>query len=86
MSTEYRSAGGFVEEHRELLFVVGLLVGMTIFAFGFAFFVLGIAMDTTPPAPYFASTTDRLLTIGLSIAGLVVGAGIIRRAASVAGW
>lgn len=79
-------SGGFVEENREFFFVTGLLVGVTIFALGFAFFLLSATTDTTPPSPYFATTTDQILLIAISVVALVIGGGITRWAMRLAGW
>lgn len=67
-------------------FVVLLLVGVAVFTFGFTFLVLALSMDTTPPAPYLATTTDRLLLFVVSGVALVAGGALVRQAARVAGW
>lgn len=74
-----------VEGLREPAFVVLLLVGMTVFAFGGAFLVIGVSINTAPPAPY-VSPADRRLLIGSSIAAMVVGAVLVRLAGRVVGW
>lgn len=89
MSTNTQSStgsDGFIDEQRERLFFAALIVGMAIFALGIAFGVLFVAMDTTPPAPYFASVTDRLLTGGYSLLFLIVGSLIMRLGAKLGGW
>lgn len=75
-----------LEQLREPLFVVVLFAGTVVVALGIAFLILGIAMDTTPPAPYFASRKAQLLVTGGSLVAIVVGLGLIRRAARFAGW
>jgi uncharacterized membrane protein len=70
----------------ETLFIVAVLVGMTVFACGFAFLLLGVTTDTVPPAPYFATTTDRVLMIIISVAALGGGGGIVRWAMGIVGW
>lgn len=88
MSTNTKTAQGdsFVGQHRERLFFLFIVVGMLIFALGIAFSVLFIAMDTTPPAPYFATATDKYLTGGLSLVLLVIGAATVRLGAKFGGW
>ncbi|WP_227352949.1 hypothetical protein [Haladaptatus salinisoli] len=86
-STAAGSDGGsLVNRHRELLFNLGLLVGVIVFALGGAFLLLGVTITTTPPAPYFRSTTDRLILIGVSLVAMVVGAGIVRGSLSLGRW
>lgn len=77
---------GFIDKNRERLFFAALIIGMAIFALGIAFGVLFVAMDTTPPAPYFASMTDKLLTGGYSLGFLIIGALIVRLGARLGGW
>jgi hypothetical protein len=77
---------GALDRLREPLFVVGVLAGVVVLAVGFAFFVLGLSMDTTPPAPYFATVTDRLLVLGGSVGAMVLGAFVVRGSANFAGW
>lgn len=81
-----KRSGGFVERNRETLFLLGLVVGMLVFALGMAFTILTLAMNTHPPAPYFASFQDRLLTGGISLALMLVGAALIKGGANLGGW
>lgn len=74
-----------VEHLREPAFVVLLLVGMGVFAFAAAFLVIGIAINTAPPAPYVTPTDKRLLIV-LSLVGMVVGALLVRAAGRTVGW
>ncbi|WP_227375158.1 SOS response-associated peptidase [Haladaptatus halobius] len=62
------------------------LVDVLVFALGGVFLLLGVTITTTPPAPYFQSTTDRLILIGVSLAAMVVGAGIVRGSLSLGRW
>lgn len=70
----------------ESLFVVSLVVGVAVFAFGFTFLLLALTMDTTPPAPYLATTTDRLFLFVISGGALLVGTALVRWATRIAGW
>lgn len=72
--------------HREKWFIAALIVGVLTFALGMAFGILTISMDTTPPAPYFASTTDMYLTGASSAVFMVVGVFIVLRGAKLGGW
>lgn len=74
-----------LERLREPAFVVLLLVGMGVFAFSAAFLVIGVAINTAPPAP-FVTPTDKRLLIGLSAAGMVVGVLVIRLSGRTVGW
>lgn len=75
-----------VQKHIEKVFVLGVVVGMSLFALGFVFFMLGMTMDATPPAPYFVNRTQRLITIILGAGGVVGGGGLIRWSARTVGW
>jgi hypothetical protein len=89
MSTNTQPAtdgDGFIEEQRERLFFASLIIGMAVFALGFAFGVLFIAMNTTPPAPYFTSTTEKYLTGAMALGFLLGGAGIMRIGTKIGGW
>jgi hypothetical protein len=92
MATEERerekrdSRSNALDQLREPLFIAVLLVGTIVIALGIAFLILSLTMDTTPPAPYFASMTDKLLLIGGSVVAIVAGLGLIRRSATIAGW
>lgn len=77
---------GLYSTMSEGLFIVAILVGMTVFACGFAFLLLGVTTDTVPPAPYFATMTDRVLLIIISVVALGGGGGIVRWAMGIAGW
>lgn len=74
-----------VEGLREPAFVVLLLVGMTVFSFGGAFLVIGVSINTAPPAPY-VSPTDKRLLVGSSLAAMVVGVVLVRLAGRVVRW
>lgn len=87
MSTQTsRRSDGFVERNREALFLLALVVGMLVFALGMAFAILTLALNTQPPAPYFASFQDRLLMGGLSAGLMLVGAALVKGGASLGGW
>jgi hypothetical protein len=81
-----REGGGFVDRYREALFVAGLVLGVVVLALGGAFFLLGATLTTTPPAPYLASTTDKLILLAVSTAAIALGGGIVRGALKLAGW
>lgn len=85
MQTSQRS-DGFVETYRETLFVLCLVVGMLVFALGMAFAILTISMNTNPPAPYFASFQDRLLTGVISVVVMIGGTALVRFGARLGGW
>lgn len=74
-----------IEQFREPAFVVVLLVGALIFALSGAFLVVGVSINTAPPAPYVSPTDKQILIVG-SIVGLVVGGFLIRLAARIVGW
>lgn len=80
------SSDSFIDEQRERLFLAALIIGMAVFALGIAFSVLFIAMNTTPPAPYFASMTDKYLTGAMALGFLLGGAGIMRIGTKIGGW
>lgn len=73
------------EKLREPAFVAILFVGALIFALGGAFVVVGISINTAPPAPYVSPTAKQILTFG-SLVVMVVGALLIRMAARIVGW
>lgn len=85
MSAHENDANG-VERLREPAFVGGVVLGVLVVAVGLAFLILGLAMDTVPPAPYFETTTDRILVLGGAVGAMVVGAGVVRGSARLAGW
>lgn len=74
-----------IEQFREPAFIVVLLVGASVLAFGGAFLVIGVSINTSPPAPYVSPIDKQLLIVG-SIAAMVVGAALIRFAARIVGW
>lgn len=76
----------FVEAYREPLFVLTLLLGIVVFSFGLALFIVSVGMDATPPAPYFASSTDKWIAVGASVVLILVGGGIGRGAFRIGGW
>jgi len=84
--TDRRTARPFVERHRELLFTGTLLLGAVVFALGTAFLILAISVDTTPPAPYLASTTDRLLLFGFALGSIAAGVLLGRVSFRLGGW
>lgn len=87
MSTQSSTTNDNVfARHREKWFLAALVVGVLTFALGMAFGILTISMDTTPPAPYFASTTDMYLTGVGSIGFMVMGVLVILRGAKLGGW
>ncbi|MEF8800344.1 MAG: hypothetical protein V5A38_04340 [Halolamina sp.] len=89
MSTNTQTStgeGGIIERNRERLFWLTLVLGMAIFALGMAFTILFLAMNTSPPAPYFASAEDRYLTGGLSFLFMIAGLLTLRMGAKVGGW
>ena len=85
MSGAIRLSRDTIEQLREPSFVTLLLVGVLLFALGGAFLVLGVAINTGPPAPYVTPTDKRLL-IGISLGVMVVGVVLIRVAVRVVGW
>lgn len=84
MSTAFVSSDA-VEQFREPAFVVVLLVGALAFALGGAFLVVGISINTSPPAPYVSPRDKQILIVG-SLVSMVVGALLIRLAARIVGW
>ena len=84
MSTAYLSED-VVEQFREPAFVAVLLVGAFTFALSGAFLVVGISINTQPPAPYVRPVDKQILIVG-SVVGMVVGAVLIRFAARIVGW
>lgn len=89
MSTNTQTStaqGGIIERHRERWFWLALVGGMAIFALGFAFSILFLAMNTSPPAPYFATVTDRYLTGGFALLTMIIGLATVRLGAKVGGW
>lgn len=75
-----------LERNREKGFVISLVVGMLVFALGMAFFILSLSMNAHPPAPYFASVTDRILTGVISVGFMIAGILIIRLGSRIGGW
>ena len=84
MSVAYLSEDT-VEQFREPLFVAVLLVGATVFALAGAFLVVGISINTAPPAPYVTPTDKRILIV-VSLVGMVIGGALVRLAAKIVGW
>jgi hypothetical protein len=84
MSTANSSPNRF-EQYREPAFVVVLFVGALIFSLGWAFLIIGVSINTAPPAPYVSSTDKQLLIVG-SIVAILVGGLMIRTAARIVGW
>lgn len=74
-----------VEQLREPAFVIVLFVGALILALGGAFLVVGVSINTAPPAPYVSPLDKRLLIVG-SVVSMVIGAVLIRLAARIVGW
>jgi uncharacterized membrane protein len=72
------------ERFREPVFVVAFFGGMLVFALGVAFLILGITINTAPPAPYVAEN-DRYLLIAVSVAATVAGLASVRFAGRVVG-
>lgn len=62
-----------------------LTIGMLVFALGMAFFILGVSINTSPPAPY-VSQTDKYLLVGLSSVAMVIGLVFVRAAGKMVGW
>lgn len=73
-----------VERFREPAFAFLLLGGTLVFALGGAFLVIGVAINTAPPAPY-VDPLDKQLLILVSIVGMIVGLWLIRLSARVVG-
>lgn len=74
-----------LERYRESAFVAVLFLGALIFAFGIAFLVVGIGVNTEPPAPYVTQTAKQILIAG-SLVAIVVGGVFVRFAARIVGW
>jgi hypothetical protein len=74
-----------VEQLREPTFIALLFVGATVFALGGAFLVVGIAINTAPPAPYVSPSDRRFLVVG-SLLAMVLGGALVRWAARIVGW
>lgn len=73
-----------IERFREPAFAFLLLGGTFVFAIGGAFLVIGVAINTAPPAPY-VDPLDKQLLIVLSIIAMIVGLWLIRLSARVVG-
>ena len=84
--TSTQSNENIIDRYREKWFFLALIVGMLTFAIGMAFSILVISMDTTPPAPYFATSTDQALTGVASIVFMAGGILILIRGAKLGGW
>lgn len=84
--TTKRSVPSLIEKYREPLFLLLLSTGMLVFAGGVAFLILGLSMDITAPAPYFASLTDKLIIIAFAVVTIGIGGAIVRFAAKLVGW
>ena len=74
-----------LDRFREPVFVGAFFGGMLVFALGMAFLILGLTVNTAPPAPY-VSPNDRHLLIAISAGAVIVGAGLVRFAGKVVGW
>ena len=77
-------SGDTFERFREPVFAVAFFGGMLVFALGIAFLILGITINTAPPAPY-VTTTDRYMLIVISIAAAIAGLASVRFAGRVVG-
>lgn len=53
---------------------------------GIAFLILAISLDTTPPSPYLASTTDRILLFAFSLGSITFGWITGRTSFRLGGW
>lgn len=73
-----------VETFREPAFAFLLVAGTLVFALGGAFLVIGVAINTQPPAPY-VDPLDKQLLIVISIVAMIVGLWLIRLSARVVG-
>lgn len=73
-----------VERFREPAFAFLLLAGTFVFAIGGAFLVIGVAINTQPPAPY-VDPLDKQLLIVISIVAMLIGLWLIRLSAHVVG-
>lgn len=76
--------GDTFERFREPVFVVAFFGGMLVFALGLAFLILGITINTAPPAPY-VTQGDRYLLSAVSVVAIVVGLAAVRFAGRVVG-
>ena len=74
-----------IEQFREPAFVAVLLVGAFVFALAGAFLIVGISINTQPPAPYVRPVDKQILIVG-SLVAMIVGAVLIRSAARIVGW
>ena len=81
-----RSSRDAAERFREPLFVGLTLLGTVVLAIGLAFLILSVTMDTTPPAPYFISLSQKYLVVAGSIVTAASGIVLVRVAARFAGW
>jgi len=89
MSTNTQTStdhGGIIEQYRERWFWLALIGGMAVFAIGLAFTILFLSMNTSPPAPYFASPQHRYLTGGVAILLMFVGVLTLRLGGKLGGW
>jgi len=74
-----------VEGFREAGFFALLMVGMLVLALGVGFFIIGISINTAPPAPY-VTPTDKWTLTGISVVGIIIGLVLVRAAGKVVGW
>lgn len=74
------------ESLQNTVFIGGVLLGMTVFALGVAFLILGVSVGTGSPAPYVYTTTDKYLLIAGSLGTIVAGVVLVRLAARAVGW
>lgn len=74
------------ESLQNTVFVGGVLLGMTVFAVGLAFLILGVSVGTGPPAPYVYTSTDKYLLVAGSLGTMVAGLAVVRLAARAVGW
>ena len=81
-----RSSRDTTERFREPLFVGLTLLGTVVLAISLAFLILSVTMDTTPPAPYFTSLSQKYLVVAGSIVTTVLGLVLLRVSARFAGW
>lgn len=77
-------SGETFERFREPVFVVAFFGGMLVFALGIAFLILGVTVNTAPPAPY-VTQTDKYLLIAVSVGATIVGLASVRFAGRVVG-
>lgn len=59
---------------REASFISTLVVGMTLVSFSGAFLILGLTVNSQPPAPYLSPGDKRLLII---VSGVSIGIGLV---------